>query len=92
MSDKTWDRMSGILIGVAIGFVAGVLLAPSNGAETRETLKKRTRGSLDQMAESVRDARDTLTKKGQELWRRGVTEIHVDDEQVLNGDDAGQGA
>lgn len=80
MDDRTWDRVSGILIGAALGFVAGILLAPSTGTETRETIKKKTQGTLDQVSGSVRDIRENLTKKGQELWKRGVTEISLDDD------------
>lgn len=89
MNDKAWDRLSGLLVGAAIGLVAGILLAPSKGAETRDAIKKRTQGTLDQVAEGVRDIRDTLTKKGQEIWRRGVTEIPLENTE---GGDEGQGA
>ena len=40
MNDRTWDRLSGLLIGAAIGVVAGILLAPSAGTDTRETIKQ----------------------------------------------------
>jgi len=84
MNDKTWDRVSGILIGAAAGFIAGILLAPSKGTDTRDVIKKKTQGTIDQVSESVRDIRDNLTKKGQELWRRGVTEIPVSEETLID--------
>ena len=89
MDDRSWDRLSGIIIGAAIGFVAGILLAPSTGTETRETIKKKTQGTLSQVTGSVRDIRENLTKKGQELWKRGVTEISLDDSEELPSDDEG---
>lgn len=93
MNDHTWDRISGLLIGAAIGFAAGILLAPTSGHETRDTLKKKTRGTLDQVGGSVRDIRDNLSKKGQELWSRGVTEISLDDEpEGYSGNDQGHEA
>ncbi len=92
MNDRTWDRLSGLLIGAAIGVVAGILLAPSAGTDTRETIKKKTQGTLDQVSGSVRDIRDNLTKKGQELWRRGMTEIALDDEDAMPSTDEGHGA
>lgn len=92
MDDRSWDRFSGLIIGAAIGFVAGILLAPSTGLETRETIKKRTQGTLDQVSGSVKDIRENLTKKGQELWKRGVTEISLDEADDLPGDEEGSRA
>lgn len=82
MDDRTWDRVTGLLLGAAIGFAAGILLAPTTGTETRETIKKKTQGTLDQVSGGVKDIRDNLTKKGQELWRRGTTEISLDDDEA----------
>ena len=92
MDDRSWDRFSGLIIGAALGFVAGILLAPTTGAETRETIKKKTQGTLDQVGGSVRDIRDNLAKKGQELWKRGVTEISLDESEDLPGDEEGSRA
>ena len=93
MNDRSWDRVSGIIVGAAIGFLAGILLAPSAGTETRENLKKKTQGTLDQVSGSVRDIRDNLYKKGQDLWKHGVTEISLDDDsEELPNDDEGHGA
>ncbi len=89
MDDRSWDRLSGFIIGAAIGLFAGILLAPSSGSETRETIKKKTQGTLDQVGDSVRDIRETLTRKGQDLWKRGVTEISLDDSEDLASDDEG---
>jgi gas vesicle protein len=89
MDDRSWDRLSGIIIGAAIGFVAGILMAPSTGTETRETIKKKTQGTLDQVSGSVRDIRENLTKKGQDLWKRGVTEISLDESEDLPSDGEG---
>ena len=90
MDDRSWDRLSGLIIGAGIGFIAGILLAPSTGSETRQTIRKKTQGTLDQMSGSVRDIRDTLTKKGQDLWKRGVTEISLDESEDLPGDEEDQ--
>ena len=91
MDDRNWDRLSGLIIGAAIGMVAGILLAPSAGTETRNTIKKKTQGTLDQVTGSVRDIRDNLAKEGQELWKRSVTEISLDDSEDLPADDHGHG-
>lgn len=92
MDDRSWDRLSGIIMGAAIGFIAGILLAPSTGSETRDTIKKKTQGTLDQVSGGVRDIRDNLAKRGQDLWKRGVTEISLDESEELPGDDEGHQA
>ncbi len=80
MNDRNWDRITGLLLGASLGLVAGLLLAPSTGSDTRESLKKKTQSSLDQIQTSVRDIRDSLTRRGQDFLKKGVTEIPLDDE------------
>ncbi|PSR32166.1 MAG: YtxH domain-containing protein [Sulfobacillus benefaciens] len=92
MSDRNWDRLTGLLLGASLGLVAGLLLAPSTGSDTRETLKKKTQDSLGQFQTSVRDIRDSLTRRGQDVLKRGVTEIPLDDEGTPGPTDEGQGA
>lgn len=60
-------KMTKMLAAVAIGFAAGVLLAPKTGAETRKELKagvKRTKkflsGKADEAKMAAYDAHDTL--------------------------------
>lgn len=43
MNDRTWDRLSGLVVGAALGVLAGILLAPSAGAETRGSIKRKRR-------------------------------------------------
>jgi gas vesicle protein len=78
MNDRAWDRLSGLVVGAALGVLAGVLLAPNAGVETRGTIKKKTQDSLDQIQKNVRDIRDSLTQKGQSLFKKSVTEIPLD--------------
>ncbi|MBX5467679.1 MAG: YtxH domain-containing protein [Firmicutes bacterium] len=79
MSDRTWDRMSGLLVGAAIGFIAGVLMAPSSGPEMRETIRKRTQSSVGQVKEALTDLKDNLAKKGREMLQNGTAEIRITD-------------
>ncbi|WP_053961115.1 YtxH domain-containing protein [Sulfobacillus thermosulfidooxidans] len=81
MNDRTWDRLSGLVVGAALGVLAGILLAPSAGAETRGSIKKKTQDSLDQIQKNVRDIRESLTQKGQALFKKSVTEIPLDDSE-----------
>ncbi|MDT0553912.1 YtxH domain-containing protein [Urechidicola vernalis] len=41
---KESNLLAGLIIGVAAGAVAGLMLAPSSGKETREALKNKTKG------------------------------------------------
>lgn len=79
MSDRAWDRLSGLLVGAAVGFIAGVLMAPSSGPEMRESIKKRTQSSVGQVKEALTDIRDSLTKKGREIFQNGTAEIRIAD-------------
>lgn len=84
MNDRSWDRLSGLIIGAALGVVAGILMAPGAGEDTRGTLKQKTQDSLDQFQSSVRDIRDSLTQKGQTLFKKAITEIPLDDADMAD--------
>lgn len=47
------DFLAGLVIGGLLGFVAGVLTAPSSGRETREVIVDRTQNVVDQARENV---------------------------------------
>lgn len=49
----TWDRVSGLAIGLLVGVAAGLLFAPRSGQETRETIKKKAQESVDQLRQTV---------------------------------------
>jgi gas vesicle protein len=63
--------LGGILIGTAIGVVAGLLTAPRKGKETRKILKK-TADAVPQMAEdlasSVKLQTDRLSEVALDNW------------------------
>ncbi len=66
MSNKT-DNLLAFIVGAAIGAVAGVLLAPDSGANTRkklksklEDLKEKGAEKLDLVEEKVRAKTQTL--------------------------------
>ncbi len=85
MNDRSWDRFTGVLLGAAIGLVAGLLLAPNSGQDTRDTIKRRTQDSLGSLKDSVNELTRTLNQRGRDLIRGGVTEIEVrDDESTLS--------
>jgi gas vesicle protein len=41
MSNQSGNVILGTLVGAAVGFAAGILLAPAKGSETREQLAER---------------------------------------------------
>ncbi|MCY0881785.1 MAG: YtxH domain-containing protein [Firmicutes bacterium] len=89
MNDKTWDRVSGLIIGAAIGAIAGLLLAPKSGEETRDIIKHRTQDSVGQLQNNLQGIRDNVTQLSQKVSKlsknvlnRGVTEISLDDDSL----------
>ena len=66
--------LAGFLVGGAVGAIAGLLLAPQSGEETREMLAKtssdlydKTEDSLKEIKEKAEDVVEDLQKKGDEL-------------------------
>ncbi len=73
----TWDRVSGIALGLIVGVAAGLLFAPRSGQEIRETIKKKAQDSADQLRQSVVDpvvdqlkstVVDPVVDQGRRLW------------------------
>ena len=66
------DEFSGFsifLIGIGIGMVAGLFLAPRSGEEMREDIRRRTNEGVDylnQQAEKLRDGAEKVVNKGKE--------------------------
>ena len=66
------DESSGfpyLLIGIGIGMVAGLLLAPRPGEEIREDIRRRTNEGVDylnQQADKLRDGAEKVMTKGKE--------------------------
>lgn len=55
--------VGGALVGLVVGFVAGILLAPKSGQETRDEIKQRTKRMWG-------DARDQAVKMQEQLGSR----------------------
>ena len=53
----------GLLAGAAAGAVAGVLLAPGKGSETRRNLSNKSRETVDNLKGKVNDFVDTVADK-----------------------------
>lgn len=79
-SDKRGNFVEGLLIGGAIGGIAGLLLAPRDGKQTRKLLKK----SAEAIPEIVEDVSSTLQEQANRLstvakrnWKDTITRFRV---------------
>jgi len=66
--------LAGFIVGGAIGAIAGILLAPKSGEETREMICETTRDALKRADETVKeiqakadDVVSDMQKKGEEI-------------------------
>ncbi|HEY9875369.1 MAG TPA: YtxH domain-containing protein [Candidatus Obscuribacterales bacterium] len=80
--------ITGVLLGTAIGTVTGLLIAPRNGRETRQLLKK-SANALPELAEdvstSVQLQADRLSESALRNWDRTLTRLQ---EAIAAGVDA----
>jgi gas vesicle protein len=70
-----------LLIGIGIGMVAGLLLAPRSGEEMREDIRRRTHEGMDylnQHADKLRDGAEKVVSKGKEWIGRSSESIESD--------------
>jgi len=61
------DFLAGLVIGGLLGFVAGVLLAPASGKETRDRIADKTQDVVEQTRETVGEVSSKI--------KEGVTKI-----------------
>lgn len=75
------DRLfAGFIVGGALGALAGILLAPSSGEQTRKELTKKTSRVISKAESSAKDIQaktehivDEIQKKGDELLQKVQT-------------------
>jgi gas vesicle protein len=53
----------GILGGVAVGAIAGVLLAPASGKKTRKRIMNKTKDYAGDLKEQLNDLKDNVSHK-----------------------------
>lgn len=73
--DEAFSGFPYLLIGIGVGVVAGLLLAPRSGGELRQDVRRRATEGLDyinQQAEKFRDSTDQVVNKGKE-WIDAAT-------------------
>lgn len=88
MSDKSGGFIGGLMLGAAMGAVAGLLVAPRTGRETRRILKK----SADALPELVEDLStsvhlqaDRLSETALVNWEHTLTRLR---EAIAAGQEA----
>lgn len=68
---NTENFFKGLLYGVVLGAVAGVLLAPKAGSETRQDIKNKASELGDKAMGTYNEAKDRVTTKINELRSAG---------------------
>ena len=63
--------IKGVLLGTVAGVVAGILLAPKSGEETREDIKKLAEDLKDKATDLYDDAKKELEKKIAQVKKAG---------------------
>lgn len=64
---KSEKVLLGVLAGIAIGAVAGILLAPDKGSNTRAKIMDDTKDFTDELSQKIKDEVDALRNKASEL-------------------------
>ncbi len=62
MEDNTKNVLQGLLIGAALGVLAGILLAPSSGKDTRRKISDSTKDLKNKVGSQLED---TMNKASQ---------------------------
>ncbi len=60
MSNSTGKAIVGFIFGAAVGVAAGILFAPTSGAETRKKLEKKSKEYSDELAKTMGKKIDDL--------------------------------
>ena len=86
MAEKTDSRVSYFLVGVGIGSVLGILLAPKSGEETREYMSQ----TAEEGSEYARKKARQLRECAEDLVERGKEVLTENTEQITAAVDVGR--
>jgi gas vesicle protein len=86
MAEKTDSRVSYFLVGVGIGSVLGILLAPKSGEETREYLSQKAEEGSGYARKKARELRE----RAEDLVERGTEVLTEKKEQITAAVDVGR--
>lgn len=72
--EKQKSLIGGVLLGSVIGVIAGLLLAPQSGVQTRKKISKKASDMkddfIDAVSESIKSLKDRFNGKVDEMTRR----------------------
>jgi gas vesicle protein len=68
---KCKDFLGGVFVGAVFGTLAGLLLAPQSGAETRDVVCK----SAKDISEKLKESSLQLVESGRDLLEQGKTHV-----------------
>jgi gas vesicle protein len=84
MSDRVTDFVKGLLIGGAIGVIAGIFLAPKSGRETREDFARKA----DELKQRAMAEYEQAREKGRQAYDAAAKKLHAMKEKAEEGTDA----
>jgi len=74
--------MLGFLAGAAVGALAGILLAPDKGSETRKKISKKTgdlgeslKGSFNDFVDGIKDSYANMKSEADDLEDKGKSRL-----------------
>ena len=77
MNNKTWS-VANFLLGITVGTVAGLLLAPKTGEETREVIGDWLKTQREKGSKAVAEFRNRIPAQKEKLvkaWEKGKNTI-----------------
>jgi gas vesicle protein len=88
MAEETGSKVSYFLLGLGIGSLIAILLAPKSGEETREYLSQKIKERNEYAQKKARELRE----RAEDLVERGKEVVTQKKEQIAAAVDAGREA
>jgi gas vesicle protein len=81
----------GFLAGAAVGALAGILLAPDKGSETRKKISKKTndlgdslKGSFNDFVDGIKDSYANMKSEAEDVEEKGKIRMNALKNEVKN--------
>ena len=74
-SNSGFAFLAGVVIGAAVGAVAGLLFAPATGEETRNRLVVKSKDLTDELQDKFEDLKDTVTDVLEDVKEAAQTKL-----------------